>query len=96
MQINIVTVFPRFFEEPLRSSIVGRAVSSGLVSFRVVVLRDFTEERYRLLHILSSQAANALEKARLHEEQARLIEAQHRFVPQQFLDSLGHSNLFDV
>ncbi len=56
----------------------------------------FTEERYRLLHILSSQAASALEKARLLEEQARLIEAQHRFVPQQFLDSLGHSNLFDV
>jgi class 3 adenylate cyclase len=56
----------------------------------------FTPERYRLLRVLSSQAASALEKARLHHAQARLIEAQHRFVPEAFLKTLGRPNLFDV
>jgi class 3 adenylate cyclase len=56
----------------------------------------FTPQRQRLLRVLSSQAASALEKARLNDAQKRLIEAQHKFVPVQFLQSLGHHNLFDV
>lgn len=56
----------------------------------------FTPQRRRLLQVLSSQAASALEKARLHDAQQRLIAAQHKFVPVQFLQSLGHTNLFDV
>ncbi len=56
----------------------------------------FTAERFRLLRIISSQAAGALEKARLLDAQTRLIEAQGRFVPEQFLQSLGHSNLLAV
>lgn len=47
MRINIVTIFPRFFEEPLRTSILGRAEQAGLASFRVVDLRDFTHDRHR-------------------------------------------------
>ena len=52
MRINIMTVFPRFFEEPLRSSIVGRAERAGLVSFRVVDLRDHTTDRHRTVDAL--------------------------------------------
>ena len=47
MRINIVSIFPRFFEEPLRTSIVRRAVEAGLVKFRVVDLRDYTRDRHR-------------------------------------------------
>ena len=47
MRINIVTLFPRFFEEPLRTSILGRAADAGLVRYRVVDLRDYTHDRYR-------------------------------------------------
>ena len=47
MRINIVSIFPRFFEEPLRTSIVGRAVDAELVTFRVVDLRDYTNDRHR-------------------------------------------------
>ncbi|HEX9886925.1 MAG TPA: tRNA (guanosine(37)-N1)-methyltransferase TrmD [Longimicrobiales bacterium] len=47
MRINIVTIFPRFFEEPLRTSIPGRAAEAGLVRYRVVDLRDFTHDRHR-------------------------------------------------
>jgi len=47
MRINIVSIFPRFFEEPLATSIPGRAADAGLVSYRVVDLRDHTHDRHR-------------------------------------------------
>jgi len=47
MRINIVTIFPGFFEGPLGLSIPGRAADAGLVEYRVVDLRDFTHDRHR-------------------------------------------------
>lgn len=47
MRINVVTIFPGFFEAPLSLSIPGRAVRAGLVQFRIVDLREFTHDRHR-------------------------------------------------
>jgi tRNA (guanine37-N1)-methyltransferase len=47
MKVNIVTLFPPFFEAPLSLSIPGRAAEAGLVSYRVVDLRDYTHDRHR-------------------------------------------------
>jgi tRNA (guanine37-N1)-methyltransferase len=47
MIINIVTLFPDFFREPLGLSIPGRAAQAGLVEYRVVDLRDFAHDRHR-------------------------------------------------
>lgn len=47
MRINIVTLFPTYFAEPLKLSIPGRAGSAGLVEYRVVNLRDFAEGRHQ-------------------------------------------------
>jgi len=47
MRINIVTIFPAFFEAPLGLSIPGRAAAAGLAEYRVVDLRDFTHDRHR-------------------------------------------------
>jgi tRNA (guanine37-N1)-methyltransferase len=47
MRINVVTIFPRFFEIPLRTSILGRSSATGLVRYRVVDLRDHTHDRHR-------------------------------------------------
>lgn len=47
MKINIVTIFPGFFAEPLRLSIPGRAAESGLAKYRVVDLREFAHDRHR-------------------------------------------------
>lgn len=47
MKINIVTLFPEFFREPLALSIPGRAAEAGQASFRVVDLRDHTHDRHR-------------------------------------------------
>ncbi|HEX7089823.1 MAG TPA: tRNA (guanosine(37)-N1)-methyltransferase TrmD [Longimicrobiales bacterium] len=47
MRINIVTIFPQYFTAPLSLSIPGRAAAAGLVTYRVVDLRDFTHDRHR-------------------------------------------------
>lgn len=47
MRINIVTIFPSFFEVPLSLSIPGRAAATGLVEYRIVDLRDYTHDRHR-------------------------------------------------
>ena len=47
MRINIVTIFPAFFEAPLGLSIPGRARAAGLVEYRVIDLREYTHDRHR-------------------------------------------------
>jgi len=47
VRINVVTIFPEYFAEPLRTSIVGRAAKAGTVDYRVVDLRDYTHDRHR-------------------------------------------------
>ncbi len=47
MQIEILTIFPAYFESPLRESLLGKAISSGLVEVRVTDLRSFSEGRHR-------------------------------------------------
>ena len=47
MKINIVTIFPGFFEGPLGLSIPARAAEDGLVEYHVVDLREYTHDRHR-------------------------------------------------
>ncbi len=47
MRINLLTLFPEFFREPLATSIPGRVARAGLASYQVVDLRDFTHDRHR-------------------------------------------------
>lgn len=47
LTINVVTIFPSFFEGPLGLSIPSRAVAAGGVQFRFVDLRDFTHDKHR-------------------------------------------------
>jgi len=47
MRINIVSIFPGFFEGPLGLSIPARAADAGLVEYRLVDLRSYTHDRHR-------------------------------------------------
>jgi tRNA (guanine37-N1)-methyltransferase len=38
--VDVITLFPALFDEPLRTSLLGKAVSSGLLRVRVRDLRD--------------------------------------------------------
>jgi len=46
LTINVVTLFPETMAPYLGASIPGRAAERGLVSFRLVQLRDFTHDRH--------------------------------------------------
>jgi tRNA (guanine37-N1)-methyltransferase len=45
MRIDIVSIFPAYLE-PLRLSLVGKAIDAGLIDLRVHDLRDFTHDRH--------------------------------------------------
>jgi tRNA (guanine37-N1)-methyltransferase len=47
MRVDILTIFPGIFDGPLRESLLGKAVSSGLVDVRVHDIRDHTTDRHR-------------------------------------------------
>ncbi len=46
LQIDIITLFPDYFQEVLSSSVPGRAQKKGLVRYRGVNLRDFAVNRH--------------------------------------------------
>lgn len=48
MRFDIVTIFPSFFDSPLRESIIRRGQEKGLVDVRVHDLRDYTTDRHRM------------------------------------------------
>jgi tRNA (guanine37-N1)-methyltransferase len=47
MRIDVLTLFPEVFEPFLRSSIVGRAMSGGLVEIGLTNIRDFAHDRHK-------------------------------------------------
>ncbi|MGK2934202.1 MAG: tRNA (guanosine(37)-N1)-methyltransferase TrmD [Gemmatimonadaceae bacterium] len=47
LRVNVVTIFPEFFQDPLALSIPARAQQAGAVEYRVVDLRDFTHDKHR-------------------------------------------------
>ena len=47
MRVDILTIFPGIFEGPLRESLLGKAVASGLVDVRVHDIRDHATDWHR-------------------------------------------------
>jgi len=47
MIFHIVTIFPDFFDGPLRHGVVARAAETGLVEIRRYDLRNWTRDRHR-------------------------------------------------
>ena len=45
MKINILTIFPEMFE-PLRQSMLGRAIENGILELDVTDIRDYTEDKH--------------------------------------------------
>lgn len=49
MTFDLITIFPRMMDGPLAEGIVGRAIERGLIDVRVRDLRDFTDDRHRVV-----------------------------------------------
>ena len=45
MKIKIMTLFPNFYDAFLSSSIIGRAISKGLVEFELINIRDYSLDK---------------------------------------------------
>jgi tRNA (guanine37-N1)-methyltransferase len=45
MKIKIMTLFPDFYNEFLKSSIIGRAISKGIVSIELINIRDYSLDK---------------------------------------------------
>ena len=46
-EIDLVTLFPAFFDSPLQESILKKAQQKGLVKIRIHNLRDYTHDRHK-------------------------------------------------
>ena len=47
MRIDVITIFPALVAQPLRESLIGRAVETGLLDVVVHDLRGYTTDRHR-------------------------------------------------
>src|SRR5438309_333895 len=47
LTINVVTLFPEALEPLLAASILGRAATDGLVRYRLIQLREFSQDRHQ-------------------------------------------------
>ena len=47
MEIDILSLFPEYFESPFKCSILGKAQKKGLVSINHVNIRDFALDRHK-------------------------------------------------
>jgi tRNA (guanine37-N1)-methyltransferase len=47
MRVDVLTLFPAIFESPLRQSLLGRAIGSGLLDVRLHDIRDHAHDPHR-------------------------------------------------
>jgi len=47
MRIDIITIFPEFFNGPFNISLVKKAIEKGIVQIFIHNLRDFTDDKHR-------------------------------------------------
>lgn len=47
MRVRVLTIFPELFEPFLGTSLVGKAIETGILEVEVRDLREFTEDRHR-------------------------------------------------
>ncbi len=46
MVINIYTIFPNYFDEYFKLGIIKRAIDAGILTFRVINIRDFADNKH--------------------------------------------------
>ena len=49
MQIDIITIFPEYFESPFKIGLLGKALKKGLLKIKIYNLRDFTEDKHKVI-----------------------------------------------
>lgn len=47
VQINVITIFPEFFESPFKTSLLGKAIADGVIDVSTTDLREFGLGKHR-------------------------------------------------
>ena len=47
LHVDILTLFPGYFDSPLRESLVGRAIDAQLLSTTIINIRDFATDKHK-------------------------------------------------
>ncbi len=47
MIIDILTIFPGFFESPLKESLLGKAIESSIIKIRIHNIRDYATDKHK-------------------------------------------------
>ncbi len=45
--IDIITLFPDFFDSPFKSGLLGKCIHNGLLSVSIIDLRDYSDDKFR-------------------------------------------------
>ncbi|WP_038057004.1 tRNA (guanosine(37)-N1)-methyltransferase TrmD [Thermodesulfobacterium hydrogeniphilum] len=49
MQIDIITIFPEYFESPLKIGLLGKAIKKGFLNINIYNLRNFTQDKHKVV-----------------------------------------------
>jgi len=46
MKFDVLTLFPEMFE-PMKQSVIGRAIEKGLLEINLINIRDFSKDKHK-------------------------------------------------
>ena len=83
-KVTVVTLFAEFFESPLRTSLLGKAVEKGALELETINPRDFTSDKHRTVDdtpygggpgmvLMPNPLVDAIEEARRSNPAASVI-----------------------
>ncbi len=49
MRIDVLTLFPEMVSEPLKHSLIGRAIANGIIEFHAHDIRDYATDKHRMV-----------------------------------------------
>ncbi len=49
MKIDILTIFPDYFQSPLKQSLIGKAIGKGIIDVKIWNIRDFAENKHKMV-----------------------------------------------
>lgn len=101
MQIDILSLFPEFFESPLNVSILKRAQEKGLVQIACIDIRDFAEGKHRKVDdrpfgggpgmvLMPGPVVAAIRSLRRSESRAIYLSPQGQKLDHKLCEQLAH------
>ena len=86
MKFNILTLFPEMFE-PIKQSIIGRAIEKGIVEINLINIRDFSKDKHKKVDDTPYGGGAGMEEYS-KEESLTLLCGHYEGIDQRVLDKI--------